>query len=178
MSDPLNPPIDNLLQCARYRLDGSWLAYYQQAACTPAERALVIQKSLAAVAFDVPLLLALFLLVSVRDDLLREPVQRQRVNSKRRRLGRRPLLDHLELSAPVFSPLHSTPASSGGVRRAPRLHHVRGHIVRRRNTVYWRGPHWRGHVRLGTVRSRTVWLRLPQEPTRAGTVPDGRGSAG
>jgi len=27
--------------------------------------------------------------------------------------------------------------------------------------VYWRGPHWRGHVRLGSVRSRTVELQLP-----------------
>ncbi|MBV9696232.1 MAG: hypothetical protein JO005_04820 [Gammaproteobacteria bacterium] len=179
VNDPLNPPIDKLLQCARYRLEDSWAAYYRHAAGTATERSLVVQKSLAAVAFDVPLLLALFLLVAVRDDLIRQPVQRRRLNSKRHRLGRRPLLDHLELSAPVFSPLHSTPATSaGGARRAPRLHHVRGHLVRRHNTVYWRGPHWRGHVRLGTVRSRTVRLRLPQEATRAGTAPGGRGSAG
>jgi hypothetical protein len=40
------------------------------------------------------------------------------------------------------------------------MHHVRGHLVRRYNTVFWRRPHWRGHARLGCVRSRSVELRL------------------
>jgi hypothetical protein len=38
------------------------------------------------------------------------------------------------------------------------LHHVRGHIVRRGNKVFWRSPHLRGDARLGVVRSRTVQL--------------------
>jgi hypothetical protein len=39
---------------------------------------------------------------------------------------------------------------------------VRGHIVRRSNKFFWRSPHWRGHLRLGSVRSRTVELHLPR----------------
>jgi hypothetical protein len=38
------------------------------------------------------------------------------------------------------------------------LHHVRGHIARRGDKVFWRLPHLRGSARLGVVRSRTVQL--------------------
>ena len=97
-----------------------------------------------------PLLLALFLLMSIRDDLVRLPVNPQRLNSKRLRLGKPPLLEHLEICAPVFCPAAAGRAeSSGTLRRAPRFHHVRGHIVRRLDTVYWRAPHWRGTCTAG-----------------------------
>jgi hypothetical protein len=36
------------------------------------------------------------------------------------------------------------------------LHHVRGHLVRRDSTVFWRSPHLRGSGRLGQVRTRTI----------------------
>lgn len=160
--DPGNEQVDSLLQCARFRLDSAWQRYYRQVADSAQLRSQVMQHSLAAVAFDVPLLLALFLLLSIRDDLVRLPVNPQRLNSKRLRLGKPPLLEHLELCAPVFSPAAAgREESSGALRRGPRFHHVRGHIVRRRDTVYWRAPHWRGHVRLGSVRTRTVELHLP-----------------
>jgi hypothetical protein len=159
---PCNEQLDSLLQCARFRLDSAWLRYYRRVALQPAVRAEVIHRSLTAVAFDVPMLLALFLLMTIRADLVHMPVRPGRLNAKRARLGRQPLLEHIEVSAPVFaqSP-QPAPREASAARRAPRFHHVRGHIVRRRDTVYWRGPHWRGHVRLGSVRSRTVELRLP-----------------
>lgn len=51
------------------------------------------------------------------------------------------------------------------------------HLVRRYHKVFWRRPHWRGHARLGCVRSRTVELRLPQGlPTPTGTAPAAPGS--
>jgi len=160
--EPHNPQVDDLLQCAGFRLDSSWQRYYREAAYTAATRKQVIQYSLAAVASDIPMLLALFLLMAVRADLVHTPVSPLRLNAKRARLGRRALLEHIEVSSPVFAgaALRQTQGPSVA-RRGPRFHHVRGHIVRRRNTVYWRGPHWRGHVRLGSVRSRTVELRLP-----------------
>jgi hypothetical protein len=45
-----------------------------------------------------------------------------------------------------------------GSRRPPRLHHVRGHLVRREDRVFWRMAHLRGHALEGLVRSRTVCL--------------------
>ena len=160
--DPHNTQADDLLQCAGFRLDSLWCRYYRSEPMDAATQAHVIQRSLAAVAFDVPMLLALFLLMAIRAQLVQRPVQPLHLNAKRARLGKAPLLEHVEVSAPVFAEAPrwcGEPA--GGSRRAPRLHHVRGHIVRRRNAVYWRGPHWRGHVRLGSVRTRTVQLQLP-----------------
>lgn len=160
--DSRNPQVDRLLQCAGFRLEPSWQRYYFSVATGAETRAQVIERSLAAVAFDLPILLALFLLMAVRDDLAQLPVKPFRLNAKRARLGRRPLLEHIELSAPVFAGASvSLDDGARGTRRGPRFHHVRGHLVRRRNTIYWRGPHWRGHVRLGSVRTRTVELRLP-----------------
>ncbi len=161
VGDPASKAIDALLRCARFRLDEPWRRYYLHAARDEGTRRQVITRSLAAVAFDVPLLFALCLLLAVRDDLQRRPVSLARLNAKRTRAGRPPLLEHLEISAPVFTaPAPWQHAEGPGTRRGPRLHHVRGHLVRREDSVYWRAPHWRGHMRLGRVRSRTVALRL------------------
>ena len=160
--DPQNEQLDRLLQCASFRLDPAWQRYYRSVAADPALRAEVIRCSLASVAFDVPMLLALFLLMAIHADLVHRPVCPGRLNAKRARLGKRALLEHIEVSAPVFAAgVHRPAEGPTTARRSPRLHHVRGHIVRRRDAVYWRGPHWRGHVRLGSVRSRTVELQLP-----------------
>jgi hypothetical protein len=43
-----------------------------------------------------------------------------------------------------------------GTRRRPRLHRVRGHLVRRGSSLFWRVPHLRGSARAGSVKSRTV----------------------
>ena len=161
LRDHGNPQVDDLLQCAGFRLDPSWLQYYRST-CSAATRQQVIQRSLAAVVFDIPVLLALFLLMSIRADLVWMPVSSARLNAKRTRLGKHPLLEHIEVSSPLFASAPPYRGEGGAVpRRAPRFHHVRGHIVWRRNAIYWRGPHWRGHVRLGSVRTRTVHLQLP-----------------
>ena len=160
--DSRSQQVDALLQCVGFRLEPSWQRYYQGSALSGGTRAQVISQSLAAVAFDAPMLLALFLLMAVGAELVETRVNPVHLNAKRARLGRRPLLEHIEVSAPVFAAASLSRADAGyGVRRGPRFHHVRGHLVRRRNTIYWRGPHWRGHVRLGSVRTRTVELRLP-----------------
>jgi len=160
--DGRNGQLDRLLQCATFRLDPAWQRYYQGVIRDATLREEVIRCALAAVPFDVPMLLALFLLMAIRADLVERPVCPGRLNVKRARLGKRALLEHIEISSPVFAGnQHRAADGPGSMRRGPRLHHVRGHIVRRRDVVYWRGPHWRGHVRLGSVRSRTVELQLP-----------------
>jgi hypothetical protein len=73
--------------------------------------------------------------------------------------GRDRLLDHIEVSASLDT-LHAADSAGGeySARQSPRLHHVRGHLVRRDNRVFWRVPHLRGSARRGMVRSRTVCL--------------------
>lgn len=161
VTDRINEQLDGVLDCARFRLHPDWRQYYSRTTSDAATRAVVVQQSMSAVAFDLPIVLALFLLQSVRTDLVQKNICAERLNRKRALRGRAALLDHIELSAPVFLQVERGEAKSGGPPRSgPRLHHVRGHIVRRRNTVYWRGPHWRGHMRLGAIRTRTVNLRL------------------
>jgi hypothetical protein len=177
--DPCNAHLDSLLQCAGFRLDPSWQRYYRCVAHDPPTRAQVISRSLAAVAFDIPMLLTLFLLMAIRG-LVQTPVRPARLNAKRARIGKQPLLEHIEVSATVFAASHEPYRPAGipsTLRRGPRLHHVRGHIVRRYNAIHWRGAHWRGHMRLGCVRSRTVELHLARKATSAETESGARGSA-
>ena len=161
--DARNAQINGLLRCASFQLHESWRRYYAAVACTVAARDDVVQRSLATVAFDVPILIGLFLLMGLRSEIVQVPVSHERLNVKRLRLERRPLLAHIEVSCPVLAAEHRS--DSGGMptsaRAAPRFHHVRGHIVRRDDAVFWRRSHWRGHLRLGCVQSRTVTLRLP-----------------
>jgi hypothetical protein len=162
VSDQRNPHLDALLQCARFRLLPAWQRYYSAVAHTADERERVIRCSIGTVAFHVPTVLALFLLMTLRPSLPQVPVHLARLNAKRARLGRAPLLEHIEVHCPVFaSPVTpSRAAEFTAPRTAPRLHHVRGHIVRRQDAIFWRRPHWRGHLRVGAVRTRTVTLHL------------------
>lgn len=160
VEDSKNPQVTALLRCASFRIDPAWQRYYQSEARDPRLRAALVPAVLASAPLDVPMLLALFLLLGIRADLVHTSVDPGRLNHKRQRLGRAPLLEHVEVSAPLFAPAARQPALLAvPARAAPRLHHVRGHIVRRSDTVYWRAPHWRGHLRLGQVRTRTVALR-------------------
>lgn len=160
--DPRSAEVDGLLECACFRLDPAWQRYYSSVVSSAAERRTVLERSLGTVAFDLPVLLALFLLMALKPGPTGQAVSTERINLKRARLGRPPLLAHIEVSCPVFAGSGSRPYREPlpPVRTGPRLHHVRGHIVRREDAVFWRRPHWRGHLRLGCVRSRTVNLRL------------------
>lgn len=158
--DPVNPQVDTLLHYAGFRLDPGWHRYYASVLRTDAMRDLVIAHTLSSVAFDVPWVLALFMLMCLQSGLEHRAVSAARLNIKRARLGRVALLDHIEVSCPL---LIGAPPAAGtapeSLRQGPRLHHVRGHLVRRDDSIFWRRPHWRGHLRLGHVRSRTVKLR-------------------
>lgn len=163
VSDRHNPHLDTLLHCARFRLLPAWQRYYSAVAHAADERERVIDCSVATVAFHVPTVLALFLLMAMRPGLPQVPVQLVRLNAKRARLGKTPLLEHIEVHCPVFAPpvTQSREEAFTTPRTGPRLHHVRGHIVRRQDAIFWRRPHWRGHLRVGAVRTRTVTLHLP-----------------
>lgn len=158
--DPVNPNLDGLLHCAGFRLDPDWHRYYAVALHSEAKRDLVIARTLGSVAFDVPWVLALLMLMRLQAGLTHRAVSSARINAKRARLGRSALLDHIEVSCPLLSMAQPSASAEFDVpRQGPRLHHVRGHLVRRDDVVFWRRPHWRGHLRLGCVRSRTVKLR-------------------
>lgn len=154
-----NAAINSLLDHVRFRFDAQWAAYFRVAATNPEAQREAVNVSLAAVAHDVPLILAFLLLLSARDATRSVPVSRTAINRKREARGRAPLLDHIEVHASLDADDDSDRSGVGLVgRQSPRLHHVRGHLVRRDNRVFWRMPHLRGSGARGMVRTRTVCL--------------------
>jgi hypothetical protein len=156
---PGDPGVSALLERVRFRFDDQWLKYYEAAAPDADERRSIARASLAAVAHDIPLVFAFFLLLNARGATRQMPVARGILNRKRLERHREPLLDHVEVHAslPELSAAQEAGATDD-FRRSPRLHHVRGHLVRREDRVFWRTSHLRGSALQGVVRSRTVCL--------------------
>jgi hypothetical protein len=155
---------DDLLQrCFRFRYERSWASYYDRARLSPLERQAILRHVMGTIALDVPILLTFFLLLATRSGLPQRPERYDRLNAARRRAGKAPLLDHVEVRAP-WVPEYASGSQwcAGGGRRHPRLHHVRGHLVRRGSQLFWRVPHLRGSVRAGVIRSRTVTWTFEQ----------------
>jgi len=165
------PAIEELLEHLHFHFDEGWAAYYNARCHTDTLKAAVLRSSLGGCAFDAPMLMALLLLLGARDLLPRQEVRHERLNHIRHRSGKPRLLEHIELSAPLDPPpVRGRANADEPTRVSPRLHHVRGHIVRRGPAVFWRSPHMRGSARLGQVLSRTVTLtvgRPEKEQTRA-----------
>jgi hypothetical protein len=160
VADPDDEAIDELYDCLRFRFDTAWCHYYR--ATTPDSlRPTVLQANLAAVARDAPMVMGIFLLLNARDATRTRTIERGKLNRARLRRGEPALLDHIEVDLQlqrVHAPDHVSSNTTG--RNAPRLHHVRGHIVRRARTVFWRTPHLRGNAAFGRTGSRTVRLSL------------------
>ncbi len=151
---------DILRRCFRFRFERSWQIYYERAQLTPGQAASLVNDSLGTIAVEIPVLLAFFLLLSARPGLPRRPLMLERLNKARAKSGKAALLEQIEVFAPVLPEFHSNGhTDSGASRRSPRLHHVRGHLVRRGSKLFWRVPHLRGSARAGSVRTRTVTWR-------------------
>jgi hypothetical protein len=158
---PEEPSLDELLSHVSYTFDPAWAAYYRAGNLSYAQQCAVVHQSLCGTAFDMPMLCALFLLYSARDGLSRRQANILRLNAARERVGRPDLLDHVEVRAALATTMeHAISAEAEHSRRSPRLHHVRGHIARRGDKVFWKSPCLRGNPMYGVVRSRTVELRF------------------
>ncbi len=159
LTDTADAAMSSLLDHVRFRFDEPWTAYYRAAATNLEALRHVVHDCMAAVARDVPLLLAFFLLLSAKDATRSMPVSRAALNRKRIANGRAALLDHIEVHASLDTVREADSVGSElSGRQSPRLHHVRGHLVRRDDRVFWRTPHLRGSGMRGMVRSRTVRL--------------------
>ena len=152
---------DILRRCFRFRFEPSWQDYYERSQLTSAQATALSKHALGTIAIDIPVMLAFFLLLATRPALPRRPLMLERLNKARARCGKAALLEQIEVFAPFLPEYRSGGPSSGSgaSRRSRRLHHVRGHLVRRGSKLFWRVPHLRGSARAGSIRSRTVtWL--------------------
>jgi len=156
---PEEPAIDALLSHIRFRFDPAWSQYYRSASLSDNEQSAVLRASLGSMAFDVPMLFALWLLMSATDGVQQSFVNLDRLNRARRLAGKSELLEHVEVRTSIQAQRHDDRSDGDAkTRMGRRLHHVRGHLARRGHKIYWRSPHLRGNARLGIVRSRTVEL--------------------
>jgi hypothetical protein len=168
VSDNAAGKADILRRCFRFSFERSWQDYYEAANLTSVQTAAISHHALGTIAIDIPVVLAFFLLLATRPSLPRRPLMLERLNRARSKSGKARLLDQIE----VFSPLlPKFGASDGGsldiTRRPSRLHHVRGHLVRRGSRIFWRVPHLRGSARSGVIQTRTVtWTIGPSERNR------------
>ena len=149
-----------LQRCFRFRFERSWQDYYDAAQLTPVQATALSQHALGTIAIDIPVILAFLLLLVTRPGLPCRPLALERLNRARSRSGKVRLLDQIEVCAPLLPEYRP---SVGGLskdrRRESRLHHVRGHLVRRGSKIFWRVPHLRGSARSGVIHRRTVaWI--------------------
>ena len=157
VSDGTLGDADILRRCFRFRFERSWRDYYEKAQLTSAQAKSVTHHSLGTIAIGIPVLLAFFLLLITRPGLPRRPLMLERLNRARARSGKAALLEQIEVFAPLLPDYTSAcGGGSGATRRPRRLHHVRGHLVRRGSKLFWRVPHLRGSARAGSIRARTV----------------------
>ena len=148
---------DILRRCFRFRYERTWAEYYANTVLSPQQRDAVARHALGTIAIEIPAILAFFLLLGTRPALPRRPLMLERLNRARSRAGKAPLLAHMEVFAPLIPEYAPSNAAGTGVERRPRrLHHVRGHLVRRGSQLFWRVPHLRGSRHAGVVRTRTV----------------------
>jgi hypothetical protein len=160
---------DALSRCFRFRYERSWSEYYGSARLSEAQREALWRHALGTIALDIPMLLAFILLLSTRNGLPQRPSDHRRLNTVRTKSGKVPLLDYVHVRAPLLPAyFEQNRAEPRSVRRSPRLHHVRGHLVRRGGQLFWRVPHLRGSARSGAVQTRTVvWTFERTETLRA-----------
>jgi len=152
---------DILSRCFRFRYERSWREYYDRAAISKAGRDALNREALGTSAIIMPVILAFLLLLGTRAGLPRRTETFERLNRAREKAGKAALLEHVEVSCPLMACSYGTDMCHGtATRRGPRLHHVRGHLVRRGNELFWRVPHLRGSARTGIVRARTVTWKV------------------
>lgn len=152
------PQLDQLLSHVVARLDPTWEEFLVR--CERGSFAQHMQHCMENTWYLLPQILAFVAVLESRSPLTFSSSDLSRLNKARRRRGKHPLLDHAEVGLDLAR--RNIPSGEHGAnaktRQTPRLHHVRGHVVHRGDTTFWRAPHLRGDIALGVVR-RTVTVR-------------------
>jgi hypothetical protein len=153
---------DNLLPHLAAGLDRGWHRYFAATSLGPDRIGEAVEHVLQPVIRDTLLFFAFLRLLHSQIGLKRQEIDRSRLNAARLRTGKAPLLDHVELSIAIGEAPAAAVSGEGGARSPARLHLVRGHLVRRRDAIFWRSPHLRGGHADPAARPlpRTVRARL------------------
>jgi hypothetical protein len=147
-STPGLPPHPSLRHLSAHFLmivEPEWLRFFAASGRgTQALNTIVAQCAVQALP-NFPFLIGFLRLVAVRRNIAETHVSRGDLNRARARRGKPPLLDHVEVSLAVGAAACAA-SGHGGLRAPCRRHVVRGHLVNRHGTVFWRQAHLRGHA--------------------------------
>lgn len=160
-----HPSMEPLFRRLRFNLRPEWYRYYIESAGSDVQYRQILEEAVKPLLEDAPFFAVFCLLLMSGKALQQHPTDRRQLNNARQRRNRPPLLDHVELSMSLGAYGGSEAAAPSGVSRSsPRLHFVRGHLVRRGDAVFWRTSHMRGTPSFGAIRSRTITLQLGNHP--------------
>jgi len=153
------PKLDLINRHCLMAVEPSWFTYCKFS--TPSAKVFndVVTQLASKMLFDWPFIAAFTLLYQIPNLLDRRVSNLIKLNASRTRRGKPELLEHVEIGASLIGRLERLPAEdTRAVSAKPRtrLHHVRGHLVRRGDSIFWRSPHLRGDPALGMVKTRTV----------------------
>jgi hypothetical protein len=142
-------------------IDDEWIDYYRASSSNLCD---TLDKVEATVSTDALFLLSFCLLFTMRGDIDFRASDLERLNRARAKRRQPLLLEYREVSARIFGPPAGYGHAGDRHRAASRLHHVRGHFVRRNSSIFWRSPHLRGDARRGVAARKIVKLGLGQAP--------------
>lgn len=150
------PHLDRLFRHTLLRVGLAWSRFMK------ANNSAGYQKNLSELAeltwFAFPFVLAFATLVNEERTFEQRGSDLSRLNLARLKRGRRPLLDHIDISMELGAVQGQGIGLSGGGRRKARHHLVRGHMVMRGGKAFWRSTHLRGD-RTRPITQKTVYVK-------------------
>lgn len=139
-------------------IDECWEPYFAATELGPAGIGVAARLCARQVWDDVAQTFAFCCLLSSPLSLSERRIERARLNRGRAKSGKPALLDHVELT--IGNSGASAGAGGAATRSSARLHLVRGHLVRRRQSVFWRSAHLRGRHSDQGVAPKTVSVKV------------------
>lgn len=136
------PHLDALFKHTLFRVDSAWADYIR--ANDPAGHDSELGNLASMIWANLPFVLCLSTLMNSTTIFEQHRSDIARLNLARVKRGRRPLLDHIEVRMALDSRHAPGPGTASAGRVGARLHHVRGHLVKRGGKTFWRSPHLRG----------------------------------
>ena len=156
------PELADVLRHCRMVVRPAWAELYNGQGASAAELRVVLDRLVATVWSDGPFFFAFVLLLMAQGRLRLQQTDLRRLNEARIGRARPPLLEHIEVRCNLGPAERAVNDWAATGRRAARLHHVRGHLVRRGDKVFWRVPHLRGDPLSVAVVTRTTLLGMPR----------------
>jgi hypothetical protein len=124
-------------------VEPEWMRFFAAAGRGPQQLRETVARCAIQAVPNFAFLISLLRLLTVRNNVDERRVERSELNRAREKRGKAPLLDHVEVSLAIGAG-RSAQARHAGSRTPSRQHLVRGHLVNRRGTIFWRSTHLRG----------------------------------